>query len=92
MAQKRDDVTDAGAGIGGRANLEAPQFGDGHTSDLGLEWGSESPLSGAENVEHSFAGFGETEILDETARIGDWHRRELKFDPGGTSTLESESE
>jgi hypothetical protein len=30
-------------------------------------------------------GFTETEILDETARIGDWHEYELQFDPVNSS-------
>jgi hypothetical protein len=36
-------------------------------------------------VSEADAGFTEAEILDPTARIGDWHEYDLAFDPGEAS-------
>jgi len=31
------------------------------------------------------AGFDEGDVLDVTARFGDWHEQDLQFDPGRSS-------
>jgi hypothetical protein len=47
-----------------------------------LELDSPSPTSKKVVVTGNAVGFSESEILDPTARIGDWHEFELSFDPG----------
>jgi hypothetical protein len=50
-----------------------------------LELDSPSPGSRKVVVTEECAGFSESEILDPTARIGDWHEFDLSFDPGSKS-------
>jgi len=61
------------------------RYGPWHADTLELEPREKTRGEGKLRVTSEEVGFSESEILDETARIGDWHEYDCVFETGPTS-------
>jgi len=65
------------------------RFRGWHHSEMALELISESPGSKTVIVTDEPVGFSERDILDETARLGDWQDHARTFDAGGETLTDA---